>query len=142
MGICFALYADAFLYADVIRVLLLFYMTVVWGTLLARLCLKEAITVPRIIAIFLGFSGMFVILSVEPGIPLPTNSGGWMALVSGLTWAFAAVSMKKQKKTNACDLAVCYFLWSTIAALVMVGLPFFGHTNPRVVYYFFQYCLG
>ena len=129
MGICFMFYANAFFYTDVIRVLLLFYMTMVWGTLLARLWLKEPITVSRVVSILLGFSGMFVILSVEPGIPLPANPGDWMALISGLAWAFAAVLMKKEEKTNAWDLSVCYFLWASIIALAIMVLPFFGQAS-------------
>ena len=127
IGISFVLYSNAFLYTDVIRVLVLFYMTVVWGTLLARIWLKETITLSRGVAIILGFSGMLVIVSVEPGIPRPSNVGDWMSLVSGLAWAFAAVLMKIEEKTDPRELSVSYFIWATIIALSMLWLPFLGH---------------
>ena len=127
IGISFVCYSNAFLYTDVIRVLLLFYMTIVWGTLLARIWLKETITLSRGVAITLGFSGMFVIFSVEPGIPRPSNVGDWLSLVSGLAWAFAAVLMKIEKKTDPRELSVSYFIWATVIALSMLWLPFLGH---------------
>jgi len=130
IGISFVCYSNAFLYTDVIRVLVLFYMTIVWGTLLARIWLKETISFSRGIAIILGFSGMFVILSAEPGIPQPSNVGDWLGLISGLAWAFAAVLMKREKKTDPRDLSVSYFIWATIIALSMLWMPFLG--QPEV----------
>lgn len=44
------LYMTAIVHTDVVRVILLFYLTPIWGTLLARIFLGEAITPLRIVA--------------------------------------------------------------------------------------------
>ncbi|MCH8036836.1 MAG: EamA family transporter, partial [Proteobacteria bacterium] len=74
------LYADALIYTEVIRAMLLFYLTPVWSTLLARIFLKEPITGVRWVAIALGLSGILVIFGVATGIPWPRNIGAWMGL--------------------------------------------------------------
>ena len=43
-GTAVVLYADGLVYTEVIRAMLLYYLTPVWSTLLARLFLKEPIT--------------------------------------------------------------------------------------------------
>ena len=123
VSIAFVFYSNAFFYTDVIPVLLLFYMTIIWSTLFARIWLKEPITFARVIAIVLGFSGMFVILSVGPGIPIPSNLGDWLALVAGIGWAVGAVLMKREEETDPRDLAICYFFWATIIAVAMAVIP-------------------
>ncbi|MBO67244.1 MAG: EamA family transporter [Acidiferrobacteraceae bacterium] len=128
ISIAFVFYSNAFFYTDVIPVLLLFYMTVIWGTLFARIWLKEPITFARITAIVCGFSGMFVILSVGPGIPIPSNFGDWLALLAGISWAFGAVLMKREEEIDPRDLVICYFFWATVLAVVMAVIPISIHT--------------
>ena len=84
-------------------------MTVKWSTLFPGSWLKESITFSRVIVIVLGLSGMFVIFSVDPVIPLPSNLGDWLALLAGIGWDFGAVLMRREVKTDSRDLAICYF---------------------------------
>ncbi|MDP4823815.1 MAG: DMT family transporter, partial [Aestuariivirgaceae bacterium] len=51
------LYAEAVLRTEVIRAILLFYLTPLWSTLLARLLLGEAITPARWLSMGLAFAG-------------------------------------------------------------------------------------
>src|SRR6185295_6931594 len=64
-------YSLSMLYTDVIRAMLLFYLTPLWSTLLARIFLGEAITSLRWVALLLGFLGMLAIFKIDAGIPLP-----------------------------------------------------------------------
>ncbi len=92
-GSAFALYTVSLNMTDVVRVILLFYMTPLWSTLLGALFLGERITLNRTLALVLAFSGLMAILGAGYRIPLPSNLGDWFALASGLIWSFASVRL-------------------------------------------------
>ena len=120
------LYADALIYTEVIRAMMLFYLTPVWSTLLARIFLNEPITLARWIALALGLSGMLVIFGVDAGIPWPRNLGDWMGLASGVTWAVAAVRMRGDNQNHAIEFTTVQFGWGTLLALGIAFLPLAG----------------
>jgi drug/metabolite transporter (DMT)-like permease len=124
------LYADALIYTEVIRAMLLFYLTPVWSTLLARIILKEPITPARWVAIGLGFSGILVIFGVDTGIPWPRNLGDWMGLASGMVWAVAAVRMRGDSENHAVEFTTIQFGWATLLALGIAFLPSAGAGPP------------
>lgn len=130
-GLSLVLYSDAFLYTEVIRAMLLYYLTPVWSTLLARVWLGEPITPIRVVSIVLGLFGMLVIFGIDVGIPLPRNAGDWMGLASGMIWAVAAVLMRDARGNGneAADYTVSYFLWGSVAAVAIAVVPFAG-INP------------
>ena len=125
-GTSLALYADALIYTEVVRGLLLFYMTPVWSLILARIALGEAITPPRTIAIVIGLAGMLVLLGIDVGIPLPRNIGDWMGLVGGLGWAVAAVLLRKDDGSHAMEFTFAYFFWGSVAAVIIAISPLAG----------------
>lgn len=125
-GASIVLYADSLLYTEVIRAVLLFYLTPVWSTLLARIFLSEPVTRARWIAIVLGFSGMLVIFGVDTGIPWPRNAGDWMGLAAGIVWAAAAVRMRSDNQNHAIELTIAPFAWGTLLALGVAFLPLAG----------------
>lgn len=86
LGTAFALYTVSLAMTDVIHAILLFYLTPVWSTLAGWVLLGERITATRIIAVILGFAGLWTILG-GGGVPLPRNAGDWLALLSGLLWS-------------------------------------------------------
>ena len=60
-------YSTAIIYTDVVRAILLFYLTPVWATILARIFLGDAITVTRIVAMAVadGVAGRVVDADAE-----------------------------------------------------------------------------
>ena len=58
MGLAYMLYASSFLYTDVVRAILLFYLMPIWGFLLARLVTGDPITLPRWLSMVLGLLGL------------------------------------------------------------------------------------
>ncbi len=126
-GLSLVLYADALIYTEVIRAMLLYYLTPVWSTLLARIFLKEPITGARWVAIALGFAGILVIFGVDSGIPWPRNIGDWMGLAAGMVWAVAAVRMRSDNRNHAIEFTTVQFGWGTLLALgVVLFLPVAG----------------
>ena len=118
LAVCIALYAEGMVRGEVARVLLLFYLTPVWSTLLARLMLGQPITRRRVVTIILGLLGMAVILGDGMSLPLPRSAADWMGLISGVAWGLAMVYLQRTAARRDFDrifaalvfLAPIYFL--------------------------------
>ena len=89
---------------SVIRVILLFYVMPVWAALLARIVLKEPITLLSICEITLGMSGAaFVIYQSDPAIHglsliwqlAPVSLSDWLALAGGFLFAANNIQLKR-----------------------------------------------
>lgn len=124
-GVAMALYSLSFLYTEVMRAILLFYMMPIWGFMLGRIVLNDPITPPRWLAIVFGFLGMGIVLGTDAGLPLPRNGGDWMALGSGITFAFAAILMLVDEKVSVWTHGANFFAFSALisggAGLWMIG---------------------
>ena len=129
-GICTALalvlYADAVLYTEVVPAMLLFYLTPVWSTLLARIFLGEAVTPVRWVTLALGLAGMYVMLAGETGLPWPSNIGDWMGLGAGVMWAVCAVRMRQDETNDPMEFTVSCFFWGCVVALAIALSPLEG----------------
>jgi drug/metabolite transporter (DMT)-like permease len=122
-ALAIALYAEGLVRGQVARVILLFYLTPVWSTLLGRLMLGNAITPRRIVTIVLGLSGMLVIFGVEAGLPLPRSAGDWMGLASGIVWAFATVYVSKTAARPLLDRIFVQFIFLAPVFFLLALLP-------------------
>ena len=114
-----ALYAEGVLRGQVARVILLFYLTPVWSTLLARFMLGQMITPRRILTLVFGLAGMLVILEADNASPLPRNAGEWLGLVSGFAWGLAMVYTQRTPTHPVVDKVALQFIF---ALLVFTGL--------------------
>ena len=126
VGLSIVGYTNAFLYTDVVRVLILFYLTPIWGFIFARIVIGDLITPVRQLSILLGIGGMGTIFGFETGIPLPDNTGDWMALGAGVLWAAASLMMLMGKESPI-DYACWFFLWNGIAAIGVTVVLFEGN---------------
>ena len=111
------LYSTSIVYTDVVRAILLFYLTPVWGTILGRIFLGDKISTPRIIAMILAIIGMLTIFGLGAKFPIPQNLGDWLGLCSGFMWAIAMVLIQKNKNHSTIELTVGFFQWSLILSL-------------------------
>jgi drug/metabolite transporter (DMT)-like permease len=129
-GTSMVLYNDALIFTEVVRAMLLYYLTPIWGGLLGYVLLGEPITRIRWLSFGLGFLGLMVILGIDSGVPVPRNAGDWMALASGLIWAYFAVRLRQDETVVAEDLTLSYFLGGSIFGLLACALPVFGAGPP------------
>ncbi len=127
-GSALALYAISVVYTDVIRAMLLFYLTPMWSTLLARFVLAEPITRIRWLAMLLAFAGMLVIFGADIGVPLPRNLGDWIGLASGMLWSVATVRLRQDRSNRAVELTFGFLFCATLVSLAGALLPLTG--NP------------
>jgi drug/metabolite transporter (DMT)-like permease len=111
MAFSIAIYAEGLIRGHVARVMLLFYLTPVWSTLISRVMLGEAITNRRIATIVLGLAGMLVVLGVDAGVPVPRTLAEWMGLVSGITWGFAMAWVNRTASRPILDRVFVQFVF-------------------------------
>jgi len=124
LAACIALYAEALLRGHVARVILLFYLTPVWSTLLARVLLGDRITRSRVVTIVLGLMGMFVVLGIGTALPVPRSDAEWMGLLSGLLWACSMVALRQVgREVSDVDKVFVQFLFLAPLFALVTALP-------------------
>jgi len=97
-GAAFSLYTTSLVYTDVVRSILLFYLTPIWGTFLGLAFLGEALNLRRGLGLLCGIGGLFVVLGGAQGLPVPRNIGDWLALLSGMTWALGSLGLYRAER--------------------------------------------
>ena len=117
-GAAFSLYTISLVYTDVVRSILLFYLTPIWGTLLGLAFLGERLQLTRVVGLICGIGGLFTVLGGDQGIPWPRNAGDWLALLSGITWALGSLGLYR---TNGVPVSGQVFAFVS-GALIVAGL--------------------
>ncbi len=123
VGAAFATYATALLLTEVVRALLLFYLSPVWSTLLGLLFLNERLTITRTAALVLGISGLIVVLSSDQGYPVPRNPGDWLALLSGVFWAYGSLRIFRARKVAVQEQSFAFVGGGLLISLIVALLP-------------------
>ena len=132
------LYSTSIVYTEVVRAMLLFYLTPIWGTILARIFLGDVITPLRIFTILIAIAGMLTIFGLGVQFPMPKNIGDWMGIGSGILWAVAMVRIRMDQNISALDMSLGFFLWSLIlsflAAMILAPsyIPSVAETLPTM----------
>lgn len=132
-ALAITLYSISINFTDVIRVMLLFYLTPIWSALLARAVLGEVITPLRMIAMVLAVTGMLTIFGLGATFPLPGNIGDWMALIAGMIWAVAAVRLNWDSHLPSVDMTVIFIQWALIYSIVAVVMVAPGSGPDRAM---------
>lgn len=122
-GTGYALYSDALLLTEIVTAILLFHLSPVWSTILARIVLGQPITGIRMAAIGLGLAGLWVILAIDGGVPMPRGLGDWLGLVSGVIWAVATVCFRARGDVDPVQMAF-YYLSGTLVMATAIALVF------------------
>ena len=121
-GAAFALYAAAILLTEVVRVLLLFYLTPVWSTLLGMFLLGERLTLNRALALAVGFVGLLVVLGLGSQIPWPRNVGDWMALAAGILWAYGSLRVYRGGQTATFEQIFVFVFGGAVTSVACIVL--------------------
>lgn len=80
----------------VVRVILLFYLSPVWSTLLGWLLLKEQISTWSLATLVVAMTGAMTMLwDPELGFPWPQDYTDWLAITSGMAFSIANVTIRK-----------------------------------------------
>lgn len=130
-------YVLAVIDGEVMRVMLLFYLSPLWTLLLARFWLKEPITRIGFISILIAMVGAYIMLAgpfseVASRLPLPRNSAEWLALSAGMGFSLTNVITRKSHHLSLLQKSFSVWLGvivvATIAAPVLVNV--YGQSFP------------
>ncbi len=119
-GFAFSLYIVSLNLTEVVRAILLFYMSPLWSTLLGVVVLKERLTGNRVLALLLAFAGLYVVLVIESGLPVPRNTGDWCALLSGLCWSVASVKLFQDGAVYLIEKVTLFIFFALVMALLLL----------------------
>lgn len=128
-------YVLAVIDGEIMRVLLLFYLSPFWTVIFARLLLHEKPPLAGYGVMVLSLAGAVVMLwRPEFGLPLPQNHAEWLGLSAGLMFALSNVLARKahhldvQTKSVSIWLGVALLsllpiLWAPAEASPLLSLP-------------------
>ncbi len=128
-GMCVIFYAVSLVLTDVIKTVLLFYLTPVWSTIMDRVLFRQRISRYRIVAVTAGLAGLAVILGIGEGIPKISNLGDLLALLSGLVWAVAMIRVNGDRKAAVWEQVGAFYIGGTIFAAFFILVPVEGDTS-------------
>jgi drug/metabolite transporter (DMT)-like permease len=120
VGACNALFAVALTFGEVGMIVLLFYLSPVWATLLERAVLGTPMARHRILGLGLGLAGMVVLQGLGGRLPLPANLAEWMGLAAGACWAVALVATNVAGASSIVDKTSLQFVSATGFGFVLV----------------------
>ena len=128
-GWCNTAFILAVLDGQVVRVLLLFYLSPVWAVLLARVLLSERMPSLAWFTLVLAMGGALTILwQPSLGIPWPRDHSDWLAISSGLGFAFSNVFVRMGR-----DLAIgLKVVVAWLGVTVLSGLLLLGGAGGLV----------
>ncbi|PKO46189.1 MAG: EamA family transporter [Betaproteobacteria bacterium HGW-Betaproteobacteria-22] len=116
-------YVLAIIDGEVMRVMLLFYLSPVWTLLLARFWLKEKPQRIGYVAISISLVGAFIMLH-DPflgGLPLPRNNAEWLALSSG--FGFSLTNVITRRSNHLSLLTKSFAVWVGVLVVAIVFIP-------------------
>lgn len=121
-GGAFALYSIGFVYGRVALVILLFFLTPIWSTLIARFVMGWHTPKLRYLAITIGLLGLGVMLSAGGTAPVPKSLGEWLGLISGILWSVTTTVLRARPAVPPVPAAWLFAMGACLTALVMAGV--------------------
>lgn len=113
-------YVLAVLEGEVVRVLLLFYLSPLWTVLFSRFLLHEKLNRAGWAVMTLAAGGALVMLWQPGEWPLPGSRAEWLALSAGIAFAFSNVISRHLDGVT--EGAKVVAVWTGVTILTVVGL--------------------
>lgn len=125
-GAAFTFYGVSIVLTDVLRALLFFYLTPVWGTAIGIVLLGERLTLARASAVIMAISGLCVVLGF--GEQSAINLGDAFAFAAGLFWAIGSYKVFTLPRMPTVHLSASFLLGSIIVTgiLLLFGQDILG----------------
>lgn len=118
-GACNLGYVLAMLHGEVMRVLLLFYLSPLWTVFLARLLLGERIDRGGLAVVAMSLAGAAIMLwQPAAGLPWPRNLAEWTGMASGFLFALSNVLIRKTHGLSIEIKSLAVFFGVVVCGLV------------------------
>lgn len=115
-------FVEAVLEGNILRVLLLFYLSPLWATLMGWLFLRERITRTAFASLVIAMAGALLMLwNPVLGTPWPQGKPDWMALTAGFAFALSNVIVRKMQDISIEAKALAVWAGVVVVALVMIA---------------------
>jgi drug/metabolite transporter (DMT)-like permease len=122
-------YVLAVIDGEVMRVMLLFYLSPLWTLLLARVLLHEHAGRRGLLVIGFSLSGAFTMLwDPAQGFPLPRDIPEWLALSSGMGFSLTNVLTRRATHLSLPEKSIA--VWGGVTLLALLFLPFTNAPLP------------
>ncbi len=118
-GAAFALYSVGLVYGRVAIIILLYFLTPVWSTIIARYVMGWETPRLRLLAIIVGLAGLATMLSAGGDWPLPSVAGEWMALIAGLLWSVGTTGIRARSTLRPVEATFVFACGALLAALCL-----------------------
>jgi len=124
-------FVEAVLEGNILRVLLLFYLSPLWATLMGWLFLRERINRIGFASLAIAMIGALSMLwNPVLGAPWPQGKADWMALTSGFAFAVSIVVTRKLHDVSI--EAKVLSVWAGVSILAIGMLVFYSIPFPQV----------
>ncbi|MFL6711670.1 MAG: DMT family transporter [Sulfurifustis sp.] len=115
-------FVEAVLGGNILRVLLLFYLSPLWATLMGRLFLGERISPSGLASLAIAMGGALVMLwNPAAGWPWPEGRADWLALTSGFAFALSNVATRAAQQAAVATKVFCVWAGVTVMAGVLIA---------------------
>ena len=116
-------YVLAILDGEVMRVMLLFYLSPLWTLIMAHFWLGERTGKLGMIAITTSLLGAFIMLwQPETGLPVPQTKAEWLGLSAGV--GFAMTNVLTRRATALSLQAKSLGVWVGVTLVALIFMPF------------------
>jgi drug/metabolite transporter (DMT)-like permease len=113
----------AVLDGNVMRVLLLFYLSPLWAVVLGWLFLKEPVSWQSLLVLALAMAGAISMLW-EPtlGLPWPRDQADWLAIGAGFAFAVSNVIVRGAQEVSIAEKVMSTCLGVAVLAAILIAL--------------------
>ena len=81
----------------------MFYLAPIWGTIFAKIILKQSFSINRVISIILGIIGLAIIVGIEKGIFIPSSLVEGFAMFAAISWSLGTTFFHLAKSTSGIE---------------------------------------
>lgn len=121
-GCSLMFYSLGLLYGRVAIIVILFYLTPIWSTLIGRYLIGWPITWGRVLALLAGIAGLVLMLGADGQVPVPRGLGEWLGLASGVCWAVASIGIKVKATAGPAESTFLFAVGALGGGLILAPL--------------------
>jgi len=134
-------FVEAVLQGNILRVLLLFYLSPLWAVIMGRIVLREILSRNALISLLLAMSGALIMLwDQNIGVPWPRDAADWYAMSAGFAFALSNVLVRKMDDISVQMKSAS--VWFGVVLLALIMIPLLQLETPRLTHGIFAGAVG